>query len=154
MRRRAFLVLALVVAVAAGAAPAAQTPDLDAQAQRIFTSVMSPYCPGLLLADCPSPAAFDLRREIRARLEAGESAADIEQSLYVKFGDAIRAVPEPGGWGLILWAAPALVFLLSAGLLMWFLHRAGSGDAAATAPPEPIDPESAERLERALDEVP
>ena len=31
--------------------------DPDKEARKIFTTVMSPYCPGLLLADCGHPAA-------------------------------------------------------------------------------------------------
>jgi cytochrome c-type biogenesis protein CcmH len=113
---------------------------------------MSPYCPGLLLADCPSPAAFELRLDIRRRLEAGEQPDAIEQSLYQRFGDVIRAVPEPGGWGLILWIAPALAFALSAGLLLWFLSRVRSDDQTVI-PRAATDPAMEERLQHELDEV-
>ena len=96
------LLIAVVAALAVAlpvAAVRAQPHDAAADAQKIFTSVMSPYCPGRLLADCPSSAAFELRAEILGRLESGESDADVERDPYGKFGDSIRAVPPAMGWG-------------------------------------------------------
>jgi len=149
MRRGAALVLALTLAAAT---VAAQPRDLDAQAHQIFTSVMSPYCQGLLLADCPSQAAFELRREVRARLEAGETPADIEQSLYNRFGDVIRAVPPPGGSGLVLWLAPAVVLVLSLAAFMVFLARARAGEDR-TPPRRDVDRAMEERLNQELEDL-
>lgn len=138
----------LAAAVLCGQAP---PRDAASDAEKIFTSVMSPYCPGLLLADCPSPAAFELRADIRRRLDAGEPAADIERDLYRKYGDVIRATPNPTGWGAVLWTAPAVAFASTLALLVWFLARqrrdereplAGSGDAG-----------SEERLQEELDRI-
>jgi cytochrome c-type biogenesis protein CcmH len=105
----------------------------------------------LLLADCPSPAAFDLRADIRKRLDAGESAADIERELYYKYGDAIRAVPPARGWGRVLWVAPAVILVLSFAALAWFLARSR---AQPESPPEPNrDAALEDRLNQELDEV-
>jgi cytochrome c-type biogenesis protein CcmH len=154
MRKRAPFVTAWLMALAIALPAGAQPRDVDAQAQRIFTSMMSPYCPGLLLADCPSPAAFNLRIEIRERLEAGESAADVERDLYRKFGDVIRAVPEPGGWGTVLWIAPALVLTVSLAALMWFLGRVRTVETAPVSSQLSTDPALEERLQQELDDVP
>ena len=114
----------LACVVLAGAAANTQSNDVDTNAQRIFSRVMSPYCPGLLLADCPSPDAFALRAEIRTRLAAGEAPADVENALYARFGESIRAAPQPRSWGLLLWAVPFVVFATSIGGLAWYLaHR-------------------------------
>jgi cytochrome c-type biogenesis protein CcmH len=151
LARRAALSIAGVVLAAAALCAQAPPRDAASDAQKIFTSVMSPYCPGLLLADCPSPAAFELRADIRRRLDAGEPAADIERDLYRKFGDVIRAAPPPTGWGAVLWTAPAVALASTLALLIWFLARqsraereplAGSGDAG-----------SEERLEEELDRI-
>jgi cytochrome c-type biogenesis protein CcmH len=150
-----------VVAAAAGAlivaamalTVSAQSRDPATEAQKIFTSVMSPYCPGLLLADCPSPAAFELRADIRRRLDAGESASDIERDLYRQFGDAIRAVPSPRGWGALLWIAPAIVLALTLAALLWFLgHSRSEGEPVAHSDDE-LDPARAERLRQELEKV-
>jgi cytochrome c-type biogenesis protein CcmH/NrfF len=116
------LVLIACVVLAATAAHA-QPTDVDRNAQRLFSQVMSPYCPGLLLADCPSPDAFALRAEIRARLAAGEAPADVENDLYARFGNSIRATPEPRRWGLLLWVVPLVVFAASVGGLAWYLAQ-------------------------------
>jgi cytochrome c-type biogenesis protein CcmH len=152
MRRRAPLVLALIVVLTA-AASAAQPDEIDAKAQRIFTSIMSPYCPGLLLADCPSPAAFTLRLEVRQRLIAGESPAAIEQDLYNRFGEVLRAVPEPERWGLVAWIVPPVAFVLSLAAVMWFLARV-PGQSSSPAPERlATDPALEERLQHELDDV-
>jgi cytochrome c-type biogenesis protein CcmH/NrfF len=54
-------------------------------AHRIFSELMSPYCPGLMLADCPSPDAFELRAEIRARLAAGDPPAQVKENIRARF---------------------------------------------------------------------
>lgn len=138
--------------LASGAALAeTQARDPASEAQQIFTSVMSPFCPGLLLADCPSPAAFELRASIRKRLEAGETPADIERDLYRQYGDSIRAVPPARGWGRVLWLAPPLLLLLSLALLTGFLAR---HSASAAPPSEPKrDAAMEERLDHELDEL-
>ena len=118
------VILALLAFPDAVGGSAAQPADVDANAHRIFSELMSPYCPGLMLADCPSPDAFARRAEIRARLAAGENPARVKEDLYARFGESIRATPEPREWGLLLWAAPLLVLAGSFGGLAWYLaHR-------------------------------
>ena len=153
MIRRAALIVAVMLVAAVAVPAVAQTRDSAAEAQKIFTSVMSPYCPGLLLADCPSPAAFELRANIRKRLDAGESPVDIERGLYQTYGDVIRAVPPPQGWGSVLWIAPAVALALSLGTLMWFLARSRALDVAGGLKSAPADPVMEERLQQELDEV-
>jgi cytochrome c-type biogenesis protein CcmH len=147
-------VATLLLIAVTGAIARAQPRDPEAAAQRIFTSVMSPYCPGLLLADCPSPAAFELRAQILRRLEAGESAADIERDLYREFGDSIRAVPAPRGLGAVLWIAPALVLGMTLAVLLTFLARV----RPLSRPDEPIpnvdaDPRLQDELDRLSEEA-
>ena len=143
-------VLTALVVAATVMTASAQPRDAMADAQTIFTSVMSPYCPGRLLADCPSPAAFELRGDIIRRLESGESAADIERDLYRTFGDSIRAVPPARGWGRVLSVAPAIALTLSFAALVWFLAR-----HRAEVVPEDVaaDPALEERLQDELDQA-
>jgi cytochrome c-type biogenesis protein CcmH len=152
MTIRAARILATAAIVVTAVSATAQPRDPAAEAQKIFTTVMSPYCPGLLLADCPSPAAFELRADIRRRLDAGESPAAIERDLYHRYGEAIRAVPPPAGWGMVLRAAPVAALALSLAVLTWFLSRRRAVDAAA--PRGAIDPAIEERLQQQLDELP
>ena len=97
----AALVLSMAVAVLA------QTPAQ--KASTLSGNLMSPFCPGLLLADCQSGRAYELRAEIARRFEAGETAPAIEADLLARFGTVIRATPELRGIGILAWAGPALL---------------------------------------------
>jgi cytochrome c-type biogenesis protein CcmH len=149
-KRRAPIWIAVLIVAATAATVPAQPRDPAAEAQTIFGNVMSPYCPGLLLADCPSPAAFELRADIIRRLEAGESPSAIERDLYRKFGDAIRAVPPAKGWGRLLWIAPAIGLALSLAALLWFLAHSRTEDEP---PPAPVDHDMEARLQRELERM-
>jgi len=151
--RKLLLLLVLLVVGSGREAALAQTADAETLAQQVFAHVMSPYCPGLLLADCPSPDAFALRAEVRARLRAGEAPDDIEDSLYNKFGDGIRSVPRADGSGLVLWVAPVIVFAVSLVGLAWYLSRRGTGTAATPNHRLATDPALEERLNMELEDL-
>ena len=52
----------LLIILAIGASDGrAQRSDIAQDAQRIFSQVMSPYCPGKVLADCTSSSAAELK---------------------------------------------------------------------------------------------
>jgi cytochrome c-type biogenesis protein CcmH len=129
--------------------------DPDAQAQQIFTELMSPFCPGLTLADCPSPNAFDLRTEIRRRLDAGEPLESIRAELVQKYGVEILADPTGTPIGTVIWGVPAGVAAVAAVGLAWFVRRAtrvaqAEGPAAQAAA---ADTATARRLDEELAEM-
>lgn len=108
---------------------------------------MSPFCPGRVLIDCPSPQAAELRAWIAAQEAAGRSRADVEAQLYAQFGDVILQAPKAQGFGLAAYAIPLLAFAAGGGVVWLFLRRqrrAGS----APAPLAAADPE----IERQIDE--
>lgn len=98
------IVVAVVVTAASGRA---ESPEHDARA--LSRHLMSPYCPGLLLADCRSEGARLLRVEIEQRLAAGDTAGAVEADLVRRFGPSIRTVPDFRGFGLIAWIVPPVV---------------------------------------------
>jgi cytochrome c-type biogenesis protein CcmH/NrfF len=100
----------VVVVLLLGSTTFGQTPDDEAH--RLSRELMSPFCPGRTLADCPSPHARLVRDEIEARLEKGETAIAIEQDLVLRYGAEIRGTPPAKGFAMVLW----IVLPLSAGL--------------------------------------
>lgn len=102
---------------------ATASPEVERQARRIFTVVMSPYCPGLLLADCTSSAAAALRDSIKAELGRGRPAEEILEELAATFGDEILALPPNRGVARLAWLAPVLALVASLGILVWRLRR-------------------------------
>jgi cytochrome c-type biogenesis protein CcmH/NrfF len=141
------------LALAGGALAAQEAAEPPSWAYQLPHDLMSPFCPGRTLAECPSPQADQLRLWILTQAAAGASREELESALYQRFGDQIRSAPRASGWGWSAYAIPIAGFLLGGGLVVFALRRIvrrGSSPAAAASPvaPPPGDPE----LERLLDE--
>ncbi len=125
------------------------------RANQLLGTVMSPFCPGLTLANCPSVYAETLRVSVRARLAAGESPDSIVESLVAAFGEGVRGAPKAQGLGLALWALPLLALGAGGMGLAWWLRtrgvRAGPtpADDRGSATPPSLTPEERARLEAA-----
>lgn len=150
------LILAAMAAALTLPRPAAAAPPTAAQlkAADLTHALMSPFCPGKLLAECTSPAAGELRQAILHRLEAGESADDLRADLVRRYGATILGAPEARGLGLLVWVLPALFGVAAAAGVGWKVARAASaGRAVATAPfalAGDVDAEALARLEDQL----
>lgn len=141
-------------APAAGASPDDPPADEEEYSYALWTGLMSPYCPGRVLIDCPSPQADALRGWIQEQEDAGRSRADVEQDLYARFGDIILQAPRVSGWGLAAYVFPLVAALAGVAVVVLFLRRqsrrASEAPPLAAAPPAttPLDPD----LERRIDE--
>jgi cytochrome c-type biogenesis protein CcmH len=96
----------LVTACSSSAFDAKRDP-----AAEIESKVWSPYCPGRLLADCPTTQARELRDEIETRVERGESETAILSWVKQEFGPGSVAEPDASAGGLVIWLVPAAIFL-------------------------------------------
>ncbi len=94
-----------------GASQALSEVERARDAHAFARSIMSPFCPGRTLTDCPSPDAAALREEIRQLLRAGVSEEAIRSELENRFGGAV--VAEPRG----VWARIIPLSILGAGLV-------------------------------------
>lgn len=124
------ITIAVLTAGPALAAPEDVANDVSAQ-------IMSPYCPGVTLHDCPSDAAIELRDRIEAMAEQGMGTAEIIAVLEREYGEAIRAVPPASGSGLLAWLFP-IVAALAGAALGWMLLRRW---VHAPARPDAYDPD-------------
>ena len=134
MKRFAALAVIVVSLLGQGAADGGAQAARDAGSAEATTrafalshEIMSPYCPGMTLANCPSEAAAQLRTEIAGRFRAGESRAAIVDGLVGRFGDTIRGTPRPRGVALFLWVVPGLV----GAAIVWALIRSASSRPGA-----------------------
>lgn len=148
MRRLALL----VVAACALAAPAAAAAPEDV-ANAVAQEVMSPYCEGVTLHDCPSSSAQDMRAEIAAWAEDGMTKEQILDRLEAEFGPAIRAVPRAEGSGLLAWLLPGAAVVAGAALAVVLARRWARRPATPTAPAVPIPAEAGARLNAELDRL-
>lgn len=150
--RRPLVALLAVVAMATGAH--GQSPEVEARA--LSQNLMSPYCPGLLLADCRSEGARLLRVEIEQRLTAGDTAAAVEADLVRRFGPAIRTMPDFSGVGLVAWMGPLVFGLAGLGFAIVAIRsftRPATGDGENGTDDDGEDAGVAHRIRDELDSL-
>jgi cytochrome c-type biogenesis protein CcmH len=145
----ALLALASLAPVGGSATPSVEQVEEDAQ--RIFETTLSPFCPGRLIQDCPTTAAGKLKQSVRERLAQGESKDSILADLEKKYQSDLSALPRDDSMGMLAWIMPVL-FLIGGALVVtrWFARRSG-GERAAPHISTDIDPEVARRIEREID---
>ncbi len=96
----------------------------DVEAKEISGNVMSPYCPGRLLSDCPSSQAAELRRKIEQRIASGETKDKVIEWIYAVYGDELRAAPKKSGFGLVAWITPFVFLVLGLiGVYAWLKRK-------------------------------
>ena len=135
-------------------APApAQQQEVDQHAGRLFNQVMSPFCPGRTLTNCPSPQADILRDGIKERIRAGATDDQIWDELYAAYGDQVRSVPRAVGFNLLAWIIPGLFFALGALLLIRWMRPRWRSTPAAPLPEQELDPELEARLQSEMAEL-
>lgn len=99
------------------------TTDRSGWAYRLPQELMSPYCPGRALSECPSPQADELRLWILGQEEEGFTRSEVEEVLFQRFGDQLLQAPRVEGVGLIAYLVPALIILFGGVGLVVFLLR-------------------------------
>lgn len=80
-------------------------------------------CQNESLADSHAPLAMDLKREIRSKMEQGQSDAQIRDFLQQRYGDFVNYKPPLKASTLLLWGAP-LMLLAAGGFVVWRVVRA------------------------------
>jgi cytochrome c-type biogenesis protein CcmH len=135
--------LLLMLGAGAAAAQAVSDPEVARKAHGISSDVMSPYCPGRTLADCPSPNAAALREEVRELLAAGVPEQEVRSRLETRFGDDIVGVPR----SLLGWSLPVVALVLGAGGVIVALRRMST---RATPSSAGVDPDLEAELDREL----
>ena len=127
----AALLLGLCAPIAEASA-GENTPNVDVGekvpgAERLEGRLLAPCCWAQTLDIHGSEIANALRKEIRARLKAGETADAVEASLVARYGEKIRAVPDRvpldkmGGLGWLGVASAAGLI----GMVLWRWRQRG-----------------------------
>lgn len=145
----------LAAAMLALAIPAsAETPEQpEGWAYGLWQDLMSPFCPGRSLADCPSPQAETLRMWVVEQEASGRDREEVEAELVERFGDVVLAAPRARGFGLTAYAIPVGVFVAGGLLVGVFLRRQTRTPVepqGAPAPRKPLDPELARLVDEDL----
>lgn len=112
--RSAAAVLATMLLLGLGAPAGAQ--GAEDRAADIARNVMSPFCPGLTLHDCPTQESVELRADIERMAQAGWSDERIMTELENEYGPSIRAIPDGSS---TIWLIPGA--MLAAGLVLAYV---------------------------------
>lgn len=105
--------LLLVSSPAVAASPDQAATDMSAE-------IMSPFCPGVTLHECPSAEALRLRDRIETWFRDGMTRDQVLDRLETEYGSGIRATPSGKGFGLVAWlvVAGAVLAALATGSLL------------------------------------
>lgn len=103
-------------ALAAEAAPAAADPVLEKRVMAVSEELRCLVCQNQTLADSNAPLAVDLRDQVREKMQAGMSDADIVEYMVARYGDFVRYRPPLKATTWFLWFGPLL--LLVAGVVV------------------------------------
>jgi cytochrome c-type biogenesis protein CcmH len=127
----------LAVAVMPAITSCAQEPTASEVATGVSQEVMSPFCDGLTIHDCPSQQSEELRFEILGMARQGMSEEEIVDDLVSRYGERIRGVPRPEGTGLLVWILPGLAVIGGAVLAFILARRFSDRGARAFNEPAP-----------------
>ena len=105
-------------------------PRLEAEASALMHTLRCLKCQSQSIADSDAPMAGDMRHQVRSRILAGESPAQIRAWLIARYGDYVSYEPEVSATTWPLFAIPVLVILIVAGVLLRRLGKRRS-DAGA-----------------------
>ncbi len=143
---RFLLAVSVVVPLLAAPVQGQDRGQVEKDANEIYNSLLSPFCPGRLIANCPSSQAADLRNQIREQLEAGATKDEAVNELYATWGEEVLG----GRRGPLSYGVPIGVIVLAGGLLVVWLRGTSKRPMEHTAPAEQLDPEAEQRLQQEM----
>lgn len=134
-------------------------PALEARARAIEIQLIAPCCKNQTLDVHDSPVTQSMKREIRERLAAGDSAEVILASFEERYGAEVRAISSPGSvnaLGVGLAVLGGLGAVGAAAMLLRWRRRSATAERLqvpqGSTPPQPAERTVwDERLDRELE---
>jgi cytochrome c-type biogenesis protein CcmH/NrfF len=146
------MLLGAGISAAEEGAPAPASQGEQSYGYGLARELMSPFCPGRALADCPSPDAASLRAWILVQAAAGRPREEVRAELLERYGDQILAAPRAQGFGLTAYAIPIGAFVAGGALVAVFLRRQTRGAGATPrARRAPLSPDLERLVDRELE---
>ena len=90
-----------------------QEDDLtaDQRAYQLSQQLMCPVCDGQTLDQSQAQLSVDMKAVIQTKIEEGETNAEIRDYFVERYGEIVLASPDAGGFNIIVWIVPAVIFL-------------------------------------------
>lgn len=118
------LAAAASVSVANDATPLAADPALEARVKQVAEELRCLVCQNETLAASQAPLAVDLRGQIRAKLQQGDTPEQVLGFMVERFGPFVRYRPAFDATTALLWVGPfAMLGLGAVGLARHVRHR-------------------------------
>lgn len=125
----------------------------ESEIHLFFREIWSPYCPGQNLLECRSSQAEQLRRELRQRLEEGETQEEVMADLEQRYGSKIHMKPQDSGRGSLAYMIPWIILGLAIGLIAYIAKRRFSQRQTSTEPRQAsVDSETKKKVLKDLEE--
>jgi cytochrome c-type biogenesis protein CcmH len=121
---RVCVLTTIVIVLTALAAGQGTTPEaIEEEARAIEAALIAPCCFSQQVSVHQSPAAEELRLDIRRRLAAGEMRQQILDAYVQRYGTRVLAEPPARGFSITLYVVPPLLFVASIGLIVLLVRR-------------------------------
>jgi cytochrome c-type biogenesis protein CcmH len=128
------------------ARPMADDPVLEAQVMRIAEELRCLVCQNETIAASHADLAVDLRKQIRVKLQQGQSEAQILDFMVQRYGDFVLYRPPVKSSTWLLWGGPFVLLVAAVAGLSLTIRRRRSLSSA------PLQGDDAERVRRLLGE--
>jgi cytochrome c-type biogenesis protein CcmH len=122
--------------------------------KKLEESLLSPCCYGEPVSRHMSQVAFEMRKEITERVQAGQSDREILDHYKQLYGEQVLVEPD-GQTRVVLYSLPVLISLAGCAVVLFFLKHALSRRLPATHPASPkpnADPKMVEKIRNATDD--
>jgi len=136
----------LGTAVAQEAKPLAEDPVLEAKVLAIAEELRCLVCQNETIAASHADLAVDLRKQIRQKLQQGQTQAQILDFMVQRYGDFVLYRPPVKSSTWLLWGGPFLLLAVALAALVLNIRRRRTLAAA------PLKADEAERVRRLLAE--
>jgi len=115
-----------LIALALAVTPLAD-PDQEARARALEAEIRCVACENEPISQSGAEIAQDMRRELRARIEAGDTDSEIRASFRQRYGDFVLLRPPIDARTWALWGAPLVLAALAFAALLGLRRKRETG---------------------------
>ena len=141
------LAFAASLAAAQEARPLAEDPVLEAKVMQIAEGLRCLVCQNETIAASHADLAVDLRKQIRQKLQQGQSEAQIVDFMVQRYGDFVLYKPPLKRSTWLLWGGPFVLLAVALAVLALNIRRRRAAAAAG-----PLRADELERVRGLLGE--
>lgn len=98
-------------------------PVLEARARGLSANLRCMVCQNQSIDDSNAELARDLRVLVRERIVKGDTDEQVIDYVVSRYGEFVLLKPRLSARTLILWGAPAVLFVFGLGVLVFYARR-------------------------------